>query len=149
VCVCVCARGVGVVPVILRVLVYCAFAYACLVSMRVVARLCVRVCDASACVACRRCEQMLMTALDCTARGLTFAAVHDSYWTHACDVDVMNDALREQFIKLYEMPLLEQLRDSFCLRFPMVCALCLCMRRCLLVVPHSPLLLTSSSLSVL
>jgi DNA-directed RNA polymerase len=66
---------------------------------------------------------MLMTALDCTARGLTFAAVHDSYWTHACDVDVMNDALREQFIKLYEMPLLEQLRDSFCLRFPMVCAL--------------------------
>ena len=33
---------------------------------------------------------MLMTAMNMKKKGLTFSAVHDSYWTHACDVDVMN-----------------------------------------------------------
>lgn len=61
---------------------------------------------------------MMMTALDCDEKGITFTAVHDSYWTHACDVDKMNASLRNQFIALYSTPLLEQLRDSFVLRFP-------------------------------
>lgn len=33
--------------------------------------------------------------------------VHDSYWTHACDVDTMNRILREKFVELYEAPILE------------------------------------------
>jgi len=33
--------------------------------------------------------------------------VHDSYWTHACDVDKMNRLLREKFVELYETPVLE------------------------------------------
>lgn len=33
--------------------------------------------------------------------------VHDSYWTHACDVDNMNRILREKFVELYETPILE------------------------------------------
>lgn len=33
--------------------------------------------------------------------------VHDSYWTHACDVDEMNRILREKFVELYEAPILE------------------------------------------
>lgn len=33
--------------------------------------------------------------------------VHDSYWTHACDVDEMNRILREKFVELYETPILE------------------------------------------
>lgn len=33
--------------------------------------------------------------------------VHDSYWTHACDVDKMNRILREKFVELYEAPILE------------------------------------------
>ena len=37
---------------------------------------------------------MIMTARKMRDRGLTFSAVHDSYWTHACDVDTMN-AVRE------------------------------------------------------
>ena len=36
-----------------------------------------------------------------------FAGVHDSYWTHACDVDKMNQILREKFVELYSMPVLE------------------------------------------
>ena len=35
------------------------------------------------------------------------AGVHDSYWTHACDVDEMNRLLREKFVQLYETPILE------------------------------------------
>ncbi|KAG9150581.1 hypothetical protein Leryth_008049 [Lithospermum erythrorhizon] len=30
---------------------------------------------------------MMMTAIACKEAGLSFAGVHDSYWTHACDVD--------------------------------------------------------------
>ncbi|KAH0850013.1 hypothetical protein HID58_095872 [Brassica napus] len=33
---------------------------------------------------------MMMTAVACREAGLNFAGVHDSYWTHACDVDTMN-----------------------------------------------------------
>ena len=38
--------------------------------------------------------------------NITFAAVHDSYWTHARDVDKMNRQLREAFVDLHERPLL-------------------------------------------
>lgn len=61
---------------------------------------------------------MFLTAIDCAQKGLTFTAVHDSYWTHPCDVDVMSASLREQFVKLYSMPLLEDLRSQLQLRFP-------------------------------
>ena len=61
---------------------------------------------------------MMLTALDCRKRGLTFTAVHDSYWTHAADIDVMSESLREQFISLYRMPLLENFRASLVQRFP-------------------------------
>lgn len=32
---------------------------------------------------------------------MTFAAVHDSYWTHACDVDEMGVLLRDAFVRLH------------------------------------------------
>lgn len=35
------------------------------------------------------------------------AGVHDSFWTHACDVDRMNRILREKFVELYSYPVLE------------------------------------------
>ena len=53
-------------------------------------------------------------------RGLTFAAVHDSYWTHPSDVDRLNVILREQFVRLHSQPLLEELRESFVKRYPEV-----------------------------
>lgn len=33
---------------------------------------------------------------------MQFAAVHDSYWTHACDIEEMHAILREQVIILNE-----------------------------------------------
>jgi DNA-directed RNA polymerase len=38
---------------------------------------------------------------------LVAAGVHESFWVHACDVDQMNQILREQFVDLYSMPILE------------------------------------------
>lgn len=58
-------------------------------------------------------SHMLLSASKCGESGLDFAAVHDSYWTHACDVDTMNVILREQFIKLHEVDLIERLKDEF------------------------------------
>lgn len=56
---------------------------------------------------------MLMTAVVCGEKGLHFASVHDSYWTHAADVDTMNATIRDQFVKLHEDNLIVKLRDEF------------------------------------
>ncbi len=37
-----------------------------------------------------------------------FAAIHDGYGVHACDVDLMNRLLREEFVKIYQEPVLER-----------------------------------------
>ncbi|KAK3212300.1 hypothetical protein Dsin_017006 [Dipteronia sinensis] len=63
-------------------------------------------------------SHMMMTAVACREAGLIFAGVHDSYWTHACDVDAMNRILREKFVELYERPILEDLLESFQQSFP-------------------------------
>ncbi|KAI3414515.1 DNA-directed RNA polymerase [Psidium guajava] len=63
-------------------------------------------------------SHMMMTAVACKKAGLNFAGVHDSYWTHACDVDEMNRILREKFVELYEIPILENLLESFQKSFP-------------------------------
>lgn len=47
-------------------------------------------------------SHMLLSALQCSDQGLDFAAVHDSFWTHAADVDTMNGILREAFIRIHE-----------------------------------------------
>lgn len=56
---------------------------------------------------------MLMTAKACGQDNLTFASVHDSYWTHARHVDDMNKHIREQFVKLHEDDLIQKLKEEF------------------------------------
>ncbi|KAG5624104.1 hypothetical protein H5410_009322 [Solanum commersonii] len=63
-------------------------------------------------------SHMMMTAVACRRAGLNFAGVHDSYWTHACDVDKLNRILREKFVELYETPILEKLLESFQVSYP-------------------------------
>ncbi|CAN6446738.1 unnamed protein product [Victoria cruziana] len=65
-------------------------------------------------------SHMMMTVIACKKAGLNFAGVHDSYWTHACDVDELNRILREKFVELYEQPILEELLESFRKSFPHV-----------------------------
>ncbi|CAO1635376.1 unnamed protein product [Jaminaea pallidilutea] len=60
---------------------------------------------------------MLLTALECQDAGLTFASVHDSYWTHACDVETMSEIIRDTFVRLHSQPILPKLREEFLERY--------------------------------
>lgn len=58
-------------------------------------------------------SHMLLSAIECSQKGLEFAAVHDSYWTHAGDVETMSKSLREAFIGLHEVDLVARLKEEF------------------------------------
>lgn len=55
---------------------------------------------------------MMMTAIKSNENGLRFASVHDSYWTYACDIDILNRLLREEFVNLYSQPILENFLEN-------------------------------------
>ena len=63
-------------------------------------------------------SHMLMTAISCAKADITFASVHDSYWTHAGTVTDMNRVLRDEFINLHSQPLLQNLLASFQEMYP-------------------------------
>lgn len=56
---------------------------------------------------------MMLTALHCEQKGITYAAIHDCFWTHACSVEIMNKICREQFAALHSQPILEDLSEQF------------------------------------
>lgn len=56
---------------------------------------------------------MMLTSLFCHREGITFASVHDCYWTHANCVEIMNRICREQFIALHNEPILDDLSRYF------------------------------------
>mmetsp|Transcript_32588 Transcript_32588/g.56518 ORF Transcript_32588/g.56518 Transcript_32588/m.56518 type:complete len:87 (+) Transcript_32588:9917-10177(+) len=60
----------------------------------------------------------MYTAKECIDSGMYFAAVHDSFWTHACDVEAMGEVLRKQFVSLHSRPLLDDLNRFFKNTFP-------------------------------
>ena len=74
---------------------------------------------------------MMLTALECRvsfvlvdtvsscstlstfqSRGLTFASVHDSYWTHASCVNEMSGVIRDTFIALHSSDVLGKLEEE-------------------------------------
>jgi DNA-directed RNA polymerase len=61
---------------------------------------------------------MMMSCNRAIESGITFASVHDSYWCHPCDIDVLGKILREEFVKLYKQPLLENLLEGFHQNYP-------------------------------
>lgn len=63
---------------------------------------------------------LMLTAIECHKYDIMFAAVHDSFWTHACDIDLMNKLLREKFVYLHSQPLLENLLADFKARHPSI-----------------------------
>ncbi|TEB18252.1 mitochondrial RNA polymerase [Coprinellus micaceus] len=60
---------------------------------------------------------MMLTAIECSRQDLTFASVHDSYWTHACDIDEMSKVIRRTFIKLHDSERLRKLHEEFMERY--------------------------------
>ena len=60
---------------------------------------------------------MLLSAVECAKQGLTFAAVHDSFWTHPNNVDNLNRILRDAFIKLHSENIMQKLKEEFETRY--------------------------------
>jgi DNA-directed RNA polymerase len=60
---------------------------------------------------------MLLSALECDDLGLSFAAVHDSFWTHAGDIDTMNRVLRDAFIRIHSEDVIQRLASEFEARY--------------------------------
>lgn len=60
---------------------------------------------------------MLLSALKCDEQGLSFAAVHDSFWTHAANVDSMNSVLRDAFIQIHSEDVIGRLASEFDVRY--------------------------------
>ncbi|KAG6011566.1 hypothetical protein E4U43_008240 [Claviceps pusilla] len=58
-------------------------------------------------------SHMLLSAIQCQEQDLDFAAVHDSFWTHAADIDTMNGILREAFIRIHEEDVVGRLAKEF------------------------------------
>ncbi|ORX70146.1 DNA/RNA polymerase, partial [Linderina pennispora] len=58
-------------------------------------------------------SHMILSAIECKKADLVFASVHDSYWTHACDVDKMNMILRDQFVQLHTRDIMGSLKSEF------------------------------------
>lgn len=49
---------------------------------------------------------LLMSNLAAKHNRIAFAAVHDSFWTHPCDVDVLNRLIRQEFVRLHSSDIL-------------------------------------------
>lgn len=60
---------------------------------------------------------MFLTALKCNEVGLTFASIHDSFWTHAGDVNTMNRIIRDAFIKMHSEDIVGRLAAEFRTRY--------------------------------
>jgi DNA-directed RNA polymerase len=60
---------------------------------------------------------MILSALQCNEMGLSFAAVHDSFWTHASDIDAMNDVLRDAFVRIHSDDVIGRLAAEFAARY--------------------------------
>ncbi|KAK3677953.1 DNA-directed RNA polymerase [Recurvomyces mirabilis] len=60
---------------------------------------------------------MLLSALKCDEEGMTFASIHDSFWTHACDVDRLSILLRDAFVEMHSEDIIGRLKEEFELRY--------------------------------
>ncbi|KAL2843293.1 hypothetical protein BJY01DRAFT_215842 [Aspergillus pseudoustus] len=60
---------------------------------------------------------MMLSAIACREAGLSFSAVHDSFWTHAADVDSMNRILRDEFVRMHSDDVIKRLAEEFQVRY--------------------------------
>lgn len=60
---------------------------------------------------------MMLSALKAKEQGLSFSAVHDSFWTHAADIDRLNILLRDAFIRMHSEDIVGRLAAEFEARY--------------------------------
>lgn len=62
-------------------------------------------------------SHMLLSALKCSEMGLDFAAVHDSFWTHAADIPNLSIILRDTFVRMHSEDIIGRLAAEFKTRY--------------------------------
>jgi DNA-directed RNA polymerase len=62
-------------------------------------------------------SHMTLSALKCSELGLDFAAVHDSFWTHASDIPNLNVVLRDAFVRMHSEDIIGRLFEEFKARY--------------------------------
>jgi len=62
-------------------------------------------------------SHMLLSALKANEMGLDFAAVHDSFWTHASDIPNLNVILRDAFVRMHSEDIVDRLAAEFSARY--------------------------------
>jgi len=62
-------------------------------------------------------SHMLLSALKASEMGLDFAAVHDSFWTHASDIPNLNVILRDAFVRMHTEDIVDRLAAEFAARY--------------------------------
>lgn len=62
-------------------------------------------------------SHMMLTALRCRVEGIEFAAVHDSFWTHAGHAAQLATILRNEFVDLHSADLLGNLKEQWETRY--------------------------------
>ncbi|KAL6248207.1 DNA-directed RNA polymerase [Rhinocladiella similis] len=60
---------------------------------------------------------MILSALRAHELGLSFSAVHDSFWTHAADVNALNTLLRDAFVQMHSEDIIGRLAAEFQKRY--------------------------------
>ncbi|GEQ70027.1 hypothetical protein JCM33374_g3703 [Metschnikowia sp. JCM 33374] len=55
---------------------------------------------------------LLMTCLGAKTQNITFASVHDSFWTHPSEVAVLSGIIREEFARLHSSGIIDNLRQD-------------------------------------
>ena len=60
---------------------------------------------------------MILSALKANEAGLSFSAVHDSFWTHAADIQTLNVLLRDAFIRMHSDDIIGRLAAEFNKRY--------------------------------
>jgi DNA-directed RNA polymerase len=60
---------------------------------------------------------MMLSALKCSEQSLTFAAVHDSFWTHAADVPALGVILRDAFVQMHSEDIIGRLSEELSVRY--------------------------------
>ncbi|GAB7352504.1 hypothetical protein MBLNU459_g2905t1 [Dothideomycetes sp. NU459] len=60
---------------------------------------------------------MMLSALKSNEIGLSFASIHDSFWTHASDVDRLGRVLRDAFVAMHTEDVVGRLRQEFVARY--------------------------------
>jgi DNA-directed RNA polymerase len=60
---------------------------------------------------------MMLSAIKSDQQGLIFSSVHDSFWTHAADIPVMNEILRDAFVEMHQEDIVGRLREEMVKRY--------------------------------